>query len=107
MIRYPKAVCGPDLPELAAPIEEGRGVFIRHHQSEVLLMTAGGILPEVLKAAHLLNMRGISTDILPFKWDSISVLFFRNVDHKPIKYFSPFFLQNNRRNGRCPRSLIP
>ncbi len=63
MIRYPKAVCGPDLPELAAPIEEGRGVFIRHHQSEVLLMTAGGILPEVLKAAHLLNMRGISTDI--------------------------------------------
>jgi 1-deoxy-D-xylulose-5-phosphate synthase len=63
IIRYPKAVCGPDLPELTEPIEEGRGVFIRRHQSEVLLMTVGGILPEALKAAHILNLRGISTDI--------------------------------------------
>jgi 1-deoxy-D-xylulose-5-phosphate synthase len=63
MIRYPKAVCGPELEELASPPEEGRGVFVRHHQSEVLLMSLGGILPEVLKAAHLLNLRGISADI--------------------------------------------
>ena len=63
MIRYPKAVCGPDLPELSRPLQEGRGVFVRRRASEVLLLSVGGILPEVLKAAHLLDLRGISSDI--------------------------------------------
>ncbi len=68
MIRYPKAVCGPDLEELASPLEEGKGVFVRHHQSEVLLIAVGGILTEALKAAHLLNLRGISADIYSMRF---------------------------------------
>jgi 1-deoxy-D-xylulose-5-phosphate synthase len=63
MIRYPKAVCGPELPELAGPLEEGRGVFVRFLQSEVLIMSVGAMLPQCLDAAHLLNLDGISTDI--------------------------------------------
>ena len=63
MLRYPKAACGPDLEELAAPLEEGRGVFVRFLQSEVLVVSVGALLPEVLAAAHLLNCAGISVDI--------------------------------------------
>ena len=63
MLRYPKAACGPDLEELAAPLEEGRGVYVRFLQSEVLLVSVGALLPEVLAAAHLLNCAGISVDI--------------------------------------------
>jgi 1-deoxy-D-xylulose-5-phosphate synthase len=63
MIRYPKAVCGPELDALASPLEEGRGVFVRFLQSEVLLVSVGGILPEALEAAHILNLAGISVDI--------------------------------------------
>jgi 1-deoxy-D-xylulose-5-phosphate synthase len=63
MIRYPKAVCGPELEALASPLEEGRGVFVRFLQSEVLLVSVGGLLPETLEAAHLLNLSGISVDI--------------------------------------------
>jgi 1-deoxy-D-xylulose-5-phosphate synthase len=63
MLRYPKAACGPELEELSAPMEEGKGVFVRFFQSEVLLMSVGALLPEVLAAAHLLNCAGISADI--------------------------------------------
>jgi 1-deoxy-D-xylulose-5-phosphate synthase len=63
MIRYPKAVCGPELPELSSPIEEGRGVFVRFLRSEVLFMNVGGMLPQCLGAAHLLNLDGVSADI--------------------------------------------
>ncbi|HEY9594536.1 MAG TPA: 1-deoxy-D-xylulose-5-phosphate synthase, partial [Spirochaetia bacterium] len=63
MIRYPKAVCGPELPELSGPVEEGRGGFVRFLQSEALIVSVGGLLPQCLEAAHLLNLEGISTDI--------------------------------------------
>jgi len=63
MVRYPKAVCGPELAELAAPLEAGRGVFARFLQSEVLLISVGALLPQVLVAAHQLNLAGISADI--------------------------------------------
>jgi 1-deoxy-D-xylulose-5-phosphate synthase len=63
MLRYPKAACGPDLEELAVPLEEGRGVFVRFLQGEVLVVSVGALLPEVLAAAHLLNCAGISVDI--------------------------------------------
>jgi 1-deoxy-D-xylulose-5-phosphate synthase len=63
MLRYTKAACGPEPEELAAPLEEGRGVFVRFFQSEVLLLSVGALLSEVLAASHLLNLAGISVDI--------------------------------------------
>lgn len=68
MIRYPKAVCAPDLEECSAALEGGRGVFVRYHQSEVLIVSVGGILSEVMKAVHLLNIRGISADIYSMRF---------------------------------------
>ena len=68
MIRYPKAVCAPDLAECAAALEAGRGVFVRRHRSEVLLVSVGGILPEVMKAIHILNLKGISADIYSMRF---------------------------------------
>jgi 1-deoxy-D-xylulose-5-phosphate synthase len=63
VIRYPKAVCGPEVPELADPIKEGRGVFIRRLGAEVLLVSAGALVPQCLAAAHALDLAGISSDI--------------------------------------------
>jgi 1-deoxy-D-xylulose-5-phosphate synthase len=63
MMRWPKAVCGPDLPELRVEFASGRGVFVRYLQSEALIINVGGLLPQCLAAAHLLNLRGISADI--------------------------------------------
>jgi 1-deoxy-D-xylulose-5-phosphate synthase len=63
MIRYPKAVCGPEVPDLDFPIEEGRGVFLRRLRSEVLMVNVGALMPQCLAAAHILNLAGISTDI--------------------------------------------
>ena len=62
-IRYPRAVCAPDCAELAAPFEPGRGVFARYHQGEVLLVAVGAMLPECLRAAHQLSLRGIAADV--------------------------------------------
>jgi 1-deoxy-D-xylulose-5-phosphate synthase len=63
VIRYPKAVCGPEVPDLADPIEEGRGVFVRRMGAEVLLVSAGALVPQCLAAAHALDLAGISSDI--------------------------------------------
>ena len=70
MVRYPKAVCGPELPELAAPLEPGRGVFVRHLRSEVLLISVGALLPQCLSAAHEQNLAGISADIYNLRFVS-------------------------------------
>jgi len=63
VIRYPKAVCAPDLEDLAAPLEPGRGVFARFHQGEVLIVAVGAMLLESLRAAHQLALGGIAADV--------------------------------------------
>jgi 1-deoxy-D-xylulose-5-phosphate synthase len=68
MIRYPKAVCGPELPELAAPLEPGRGAFVRFHHGEVLLVSVGALLPGVLAAARELDLAGIAADIYAMRF---------------------------------------
>ena len=62
-VRYPRAACTPDSAELSAPFEPGRGVFVRFHQGEVLIVSVGALLPEALRAAHLLAQRGIAADV--------------------------------------------
>jgi 1-deoxy-D-xylulose-5-phosphate synthase len=68
VIRYPKAVCAPDLDELAAPFEPGRGVFARFHQGEVLIVAVGAMLLEGLRAAHQLALRGIAADVYALRF---------------------------------------
>jgi len=63
MIRYPKEVCGRDLKCFSEPLEEGIGVFVRREGEDVLLLSAGGLLKEVLTASEILIENGIGTDI--------------------------------------------
>jgi 1-deoxy-D-xylulose-5-phosphate synthase len=62
-VRYPRAACTPDSGELAEPFVPGRGVFVRFHQGEVLIVAVGALLVEALRAAHLLAQRGIAADV--------------------------------------------
>jgi len=64
MIRYPKAACPPELPEMSLPIERGRGVWLRRAPgSRVLVAFAGGLLPQALDALDLLRGEGIGADL--------------------------------------------
>lgn len=63
IVRYPKALCGPELEALSRPIEEGRPVPLFDDGGDVLLLSLGGLLPEVLAAADLLRSRGIGADV--------------------------------------------
>jgi 1-deoxy-D-xylulose-5-phosphate synthase len=63
MVRYPKALCGPELENLSRPLKEGCSVPVLEGGGEVLLLSLGGILPEVLAAADLLREGGIGADV--------------------------------------------
>jgi 1-deoxy-D-xylulose-5-phosphate synthase len=77
MIRYPKAVCGPELEALASPLETGRGVLIpgagkrrSDGRRELLILSLGGILPQVLGAVELLAARGVEADVYNLRFAS-------------------------------------
>ncbi len=61
--RYPRGDGeGVEIPELAAPLEIGRGRIVREGTT-VALLSLGTRLAETLKAADLLAARGISTTV--------------------------------------------
>jgi 1-deoxy-D-xylulose-5-phosphate synthase len=61
--RYPRGDGeGVEIPELAAPLEIGRGRIMREGTT-VALLSLGTRLAETLKAADLLAARGISTTV--------------------------------------------
>ena len=56
MIRYPKSVCPPELPEMALPLEPGRGVWLRKNpESRLCLAFSGSSFAEANRAAELLG----------------------------------------------------
>jgi 1-deoxy-D-xylulose-5-phosphate synthase len=66
MIRYPKAVCPARIPAFSAPLEPGRGVWIRRDpglRAPVCIAFTGGLYPQVLDAADGLERRGIAADL--------------------------------------------
>lgn len=71
IVRYPKAKAGPELPELAEPIEEGRGVLIGGGAGDILLVVAtGGVLPEAIGARELLAAEGVRAEVLHLRFAS-------------------------------------
>jgi 1-deoxy-D-xylulose-5-phosphate synthase len=62
-IRYPKSVCALHCPDLAAPMELGRGAFARYYQGEILLVAVGAMVLEGLRAAQQLARSGIACDV--------------------------------------------
>ena len=70
VIRYPKAICPPEIEEFSLPIEIGRGVLIKKStknaescKADTLLVCTGGIYPEVNKAADYLVSENVACDI--------------------------------------------
>jgi len=64
MIRYPKALCPPDLPPMSLPLEHGRGVWLRHEPgSRVCLAFTGSLYPQAIEAQGLLYERGLEADL--------------------------------------------
>jgi len=62
-IRYPKSVCALHCPDLAAPMEPGRGVFARYYHGEILVVAVGSMVLEGLRAAQQLARAGIACDV--------------------------------------------
>ena len=61
--RYPRGEgTGVELPEKGTPLEIGKGRVLREG-STVAILSLGGRLPEVLKAADTLAARGLSTTV--------------------------------------------
>jgi len=64
MLRYPKALCPPELPPMSLPLEHGRGVWLRREPgSSVCLAFTGSLYPQTLEARGLLYERGLEADL--------------------------------------------
>jgi 1-deoxy-D-xylulose-5-phosphate synthase len=63
-IRYPKAPCPSGDPGFSAPLEQGRGVWIRREGGgECCIAFTGSLYPQALEAAERLECRGIRADL--------------------------------------------
>jgi 1-deoxy-D-xylulose-5-phosphate synthase len=63
VIRYPKAPCPPGEGLFAAPLEQGRGLLVRHTGGPLCLAFTGSLYPQALEAADILAARGIGADL--------------------------------------------
>ncbi|MDR0375583.1 MAG: 1-deoxy-D-xylulose-5-phosphate synthase [Treponema sp.] len=64
MIRYPKAGCPEECDGFAAPLENGRGVFIRmNNNTPICIAFTGSLYTQTLDAAERLASWGITADI--------------------------------------------
>jgi 1-deoxy-D-xylulose-5-phosphate synthase len=63
VIRYPKAACPEVGPAFSAPIETGRGVFVRKENASVCIAFTGGLYHEVIDARNILADSGIAADL--------------------------------------------
>ena len=114
MIRYPKAFCPAGDPAFSYPLEKGRGVWIRRNslriscqsvqsggektgRKEVCIAFTGGLYPQVLAAAELLESRGIEADLYNLR-------FLKPVDEDYLAaimndYEVMIFAEEGRRSG--------
>jgi 1-deoxy-D-xylulose-5-phosphate synthase len=101
IIRYPKAACPPDDPAFAAPLEPGRGVFIRKNppgpDPSLCLAFTGGLYPQVLEAAEMLASRNIPADLYNLR-------FLKPVDEAALldmmsQYDLVVFIEEGVKNG--------
>ena len=92
-IRYPKNTCAAECPAFSLPMETGRGVFtVTAEHSDVLLVCTGGIYPETVQAAELLEKKGISADIYNLRFlKPIDEAFFLE---KAQKYPAVLFIED-------------
>ncbi|MDA3939665.1 MAG: 1-deoxy-D-xylulose-5-phosphate synthase [Spirochaetia bacterium] len=63
LFRYPKAECPVGINGIDSPLEIGRGVFIKHTYSRILLITLGGLVSEAISACEILADKGVDVDL--------------------------------------------
>ena len=63
MIRYPKAPCPSGEPAFFLPVEEGRGVWIRHTEARICIVFTGSLYAQVLQAEEILESEEIFADL--------------------------------------------
>ncbi|MFA6506082.1 MAG: 1-deoxy-D-xylulose-5-phosphate synthase [Treponemataceae bacterium] len=62
-VRYPKAACPHEIGAFSEPLIEGRGVFVREIDSNLLIAFTGSLYPQINEAADLLLADGIQADL--------------------------------------------
>ncbi|MBN1410179.1 MAG: 1-deoxy-D-xylulose-5-phosphate synthase [Spirochaetales bacterium] len=103
-IRYPKALCGPEMPELSLPVKGGRGVFVRSCDSDTLIITTGGLLSEALEAANQLAQKQILIDVYNLRFlKPIDTDHFRKII---FPYTRIFIVEDGAAAGGIGESLI-
>jgi 1-deoxy-D-xylulose-5-phosphate synthase len=68
MLRYPKAPPPPGDRAFSAPLEPGRGVFIRRTGAPLCLAFTGSLYPQALAAAELLAADGMEADLYQLRF---------------------------------------
>ncbi len=63
IIRYPKASCPRDSSVFSAPIENGRGVFVKKTNAPVCIAFTGSLYQEVLDAQGILSASDTDVDL--------------------------------------------
>jgi len=63
IIRYPKSFCPEEIPALSAPMETGRGIYIKKSSAPVCLFFTGSLCPQVIEAANRLKEQSIDIDL--------------------------------------------
>ncbi|MDR1429792.1 MAG: 1-deoxy-D-xylulose-5-phosphate synthase [Spirochaetaceae bacterium] len=97
IIRYPKAACPSGEPSFALPLEPGRGIFVREKGGKVLIAFSGGLYPQALEAAALLEDSGTDADLYNLR-------FIKPIDEDYLvsvlsRYESVFFAEDGIRSG--------
>ncbi len=97
IIRYPKAECAPFYSGTDAPVEKGRGVFVKKESGPVLIIATGGLVGEALDASMRLENHGIMADVYNLR-------FIKPVDRKFLMevvsgYESVFFVEEGTCKG--------
>ncbi|MDR2964543.1 MAG: 1-deoxy-D-xylulose-5-phosphate synthase [Treponema sp.] len=70
IIRYPKSYCPPENPAFSAPLETGRGVFVKKSNARVCLFFTGSLYTQALEAADILSGQGINIDLYNLRFIS-------------------------------------
>jgi len=105
MIRYPKALCPKGDAAFSAPIERGRGTWIRQASraqetaagTRVCVAFTGSLYPQACAAADILEGRGIRADLYNLR-------FLKPIDEDYLvgimnQYDLMVFAEENRRSG--------
>ena len=97
LFRYPKDECPVGIPGASLPLEFGRGVFLKHSSSRILLITIGGLVAEALSAWEILKNQNLDIDLYNLR-------FIKPLDEKYLlkqisAYSHVFFVEDGSQKG--------